>query len=401
MALNLKKALYYRILTLPYITCTATEAASMIDNYVGFEQYFGSKNEPVQTFNPDIQDKKTHLNAVSLSSLFNLAAWTDGLQNQQGQKLNVSAGFLESMIPNAVAERDSTSFYIGINNALFVTINEFAMFCFAQKQFFPDIGENHLEKSPQPLNGYAPGLWLLQYTKSGGKVTDAQSHHLIPKCSIRYMQSIYLAQLMARFVWLHELAHCNNGHVSFIQHQKIANGIHELNDGLHAAALSKPNAKRNLRILRLLEFDADGSAMKASLRIQTDSLENIDGIANQPLEVRVDLALFAAYAMTWLFEEIQAYLDVRAGLTHPSPFDRLQNLFRITTVHLSNHIPDIEERREKAFKRFDTVRDAIPKIFCTQNIQMGIENEHEKQRAKRLASDLISIRAQLEPFAFF
>lgn len=373
----------------------------MREDYVRFETHFRSKPNPVTTFQPDAQDEKTHLYDVSLSSLFNLAAWTDELQNAQGQKLNVLGGFIDSMMPNAVAERDDKSFYIGINNALFVTITEFAMFCFAQKQFFPEVGDAEAESSPQPLNGYAPGLWLLQHTQSGGRVTDDHSRHLIPKCSTRYIQSIYLAQLMTRFVWLHELAHCNNGHVSFVQDRKIADRIHELDDGLQAAQLSKRGNKTNLRVLKLLEFDADGSALKASLRIQTDGLENIDGIAKQALDTRIDLALFAAYAMTWLFEEIQAYLDVRAGLTHPSPFDRLQNLFHITARHLGEHIPNIQYRRESAFKRFDTVRDAIPKIFCTETITSRLTDEVEISRAAKLNAELETLRTNLQPFSFF
>jgi len=373
----------------------------MLNDYAEFERYFRSKAEPLPSFQPDAQDEKTHLYGVSLSSLFNLAAWTDGLQNAQGQKFNVLGGFIESMMPNAVAERDGKNFYIGINNALFVTINEFAMFCFAQKQFFPELGEAKAESSPQPLDGYAPGLWLLQHTQSGGRVTDEHSRHLIPKCSTRYIQSIYLAQLMTRFVWLHELAHCNNGHVSFVQDRKIADRIHELDDGLQAAQLSKRGNKKNLRILKLLEFDADGSALKASLRIQTDGLENIDGIAKQALDTRIDLALFAAYAMTWLFEEIQAYLDIRAGLTHPSPFDRLQNLFHITSQHLGEHIPNIEDRRESAFKRFDTVRDAIPKIFCTEDITSRLTDDVEIARASELNAKLAALRTRLQPFSFF
>jgi len=339
----------------------------MLNDYTQFERYFRSKTEPLTAFQPDAQDEKTHLYGVSLSSLFNLAAWTDGL----------------------------------INNALFVTINEFAMFCFAQKKFFPEIGEAKAESSPQPLDGYAPGLWLLQHTQSGGRVTDEHSRHLIPKCSTRYVQSIYLAQLMTRFVWLHELAHCNNGHVSFVQDRKIADRIHELDDGLQAAQLSRRGNKTNLKVLKLLEFDADGSALKASLRIQTDGLENIDGIAKQALDTRIDLALFAAYAMTWLFEEIQAYLDVRAGLTHPSPFDRLQNLFHITSQHLGEHIPNIEDRRESAFKRFDTVRDAIPKIFCTEAITSRLTDDIEIARATQLNSKLEALRTRLQPFSFF
>jgi len=65
----------------------------MLNDYAEFERYFGSKAEPLPTFQPDAQDEKTHLYGVSLSSLFNLAAWTDGLQNAQGQKFNVLGGF--------------------------------------------------------------------------------------------------------------------------------------------------------------------------------------------------------------------------------------------------------------------------------------------------------------------
>lgn len=41
------------------------------------------------------------------------------------------------------------------------------------------------------------------------------------------------------------------------------------------------------------------------------------------LPMRLGLAIFGAYAMTWLFAEYHAFTNKHYGMTHPAPHERL------------------------------------------------------------------------------
>jgi hypothetical protein len=146
-------------------------------------------------------------------------------RNVEGDELQVVGGFLDTMVPNAMADRWNGRHFIAMNTALFVAIQEFAMFCFTQRDFFPDVGDPLMEESPPPLNDRVPGLWLLDFTSHGGHVEDHHGQTITPRGDSRYNASIYLGLLMARFVWLHEFQHCFNGHVRFVQVSVRACGV--------------------------------------------------------------------------------------------------------------------------------------------------------------------------------
>lgn len=77
-----------------------------------------------------------------------------------GEPLSIVAGYVETLIPNALADFENGTHLIAMNNAMFVAIHEFAMFCFTQRDFFNDVGDPDMEVSPSPLHDSVPGLWL-------------------------------------------------------------------------------------------------------------------------------------------------------------------------------------------------------------------------------------------------
>ena len=78
-----------------------------------------------------------------------------------GKELTVVAGYLDKLIPNALADRVGDRHFIAMNTTLFVAAQEFAMFCFLQASFFPELGNPSLEQSPSPIDERVPGLGLL------------------------------------------------------------------------------------------------------------------------------------------------------------------------------------------------------------------------------------------------
>ncbi|MGJ8629114.1 MAG: hypothetical protein ACSHXB_19305 [Sulfitobacter sp.] len=106
----------------------------------------------------------THIFHTSLESAIEQFRWTANGARASNESFRLNAGFLNTFSPNALADHYEGEYFLGIHVALIVAINEFAMFCFAQQEFFPDIGDRSKESSPKPWNERLPGIWLLDNT---------------------------------------------------------------------------------------------------------------------------------------------------------------------------------------------------------------------------------------------
>lgn len=315
-------------------------------------------------------DAKSQIFHTSLDSSRHLLRWTLRAQNLQGKMFNFHAGFVDIFTPNAFADRFESEHYIGLHSAMFVSISEFAMFCFAQQDFFSEMGNTELETSPEPWDERVPGLWLLDYTKHGGHVETKHSRSLIPKDSERYHLSTCLSFLMTRFVWLHELSHCYNGHVDLVQDRDIALRLYEVS-AMQAAVRrgSKEHDLQTQKLLKHLEHDADQSAFWGGINLQLGNLENIQAIIDMSKDQRVKLVLFASYAMPWLFEQYQSYLGSDNSETHPEPIDRLEYLFETTKTRILSQHPELVELNKEVLNQFDIIRRKIPSLYRSDSLR--------------------------------
>ena len=340
-----------------------------------------------KAFDASSEKESGHLFRVSLETTQAHLNWTEGATNSQGLRFHVTPGFLEIYTPNALADRLENVFIIGMHSALFVAITEFTMFCFAQSGFFADVGDPAKETSPTPVNDKPPGLWLIDFTSDGGHVTDDHSAQLIPRCPERYEISIYLALLMARFVWMHELSHCFNGHVGLIHDRGIALRLNEVQDraSLVSFAKSKEDKVETARTLHALELDADRSALWSSMRIQTGKLENIEGIAALDQQLRQRMTLFGCYAMTWLFEEFQNYMRSKGEGSHPLPYLRLHGLMQTATKNLPAHVDAFAKLEEEVCGEFDFIRRAVPGFYASESVLKDRERADIKGQLEGLA----------------
>lgn len=362
-----------------------------------FREFFASQDPSSSAFQSYEDDETTHLFALSLNSFNSMIEWTKGATNSRGEAFRLIPGFLSVMEPNALADRNSENFFAAMNVALFASISEFAMFCFAQRDFFPEIGDSEMEISPGPLGEYAPGIWLFDRTKKGGKVQREHSEKLPPRCPVRYTTSLYLAHLMARFVWFHELCHCFQGHIDFVRDRGIALRLYEVASNLNVAGQTSTG---HAETLQLLEYEADRSAFWASLRIQTDGHENIEGIINLGATISQQLTLFGVYATTWLFEEYQNYLDLKANLSHPSPYLRLHNLLNVAQQNMPPHIEDFAAMNGRVCRAFDAIRNKIPKLFGSQDLYRDMEDEKIQAALSRAEEAIVELRPDLVAFEF-
>lgn len=372
-----------------------------MDDFALFQK-FARTQRNAEALDTSTGEENVRLFEASLQSARALMKWTGSARNPRHERFAIILGFIDRMTPNAVAGLFEGTYFAGMHTALFVAINEFADFCFTQSGFFPDIGDPAKETSPKPVDERVPGLWLLDHTLSGGSITRQHSEMRTPRDDDRYLASIYLAQLMARFVWLHELAHCFNGHVSYVQNKNIALHLNELAEGQglvsHSKAASPEEQGDTDKILKCVELDADQSAFWASCRIQLDDLENMEGIRAYDLKTRMRMTLFGAYAMTWLFDEFQKYLDARNEITHPAPYIRLQTMLRTANSNVAPLHPDFADWHHDACGQFDTIRKAIPGMYRTDELHSALldENAQEvssfEQRLQELKDELAAFQ---------
>lgn len=363
--------------------------------------HFARARLNAQAFDADPNTERGYLFGSALETARALMGWTKGARNEAGEEFKAVSGFVDVYTPNAFAERFEKRFYLGMHTALFVAINEFAMFCFCQRDFFADIGDPSRETSPRPIDGHAPGLWLLKHTRSGGHVKPEHSEQLTPRCDTRYAASIYLAILMSRFVWLHELAHAFNGHASFAQERGLALRLTELPERLLALEIEDDEADAaHRKTMQTLELDADRSAFWASWRVQIDGLENVEGLAAMEESLRLRLVLFGCYAMTWLFEEFEGYMRSRHAGTQPPPSTRLFAIVQLAKERLSDTRSDFASLNADACAQFDGICQAIPTIFRPAAFMRAAADLEHRVGYETLVQDLEALRLQFNRYAF-
>lgn len=274
-------------------------------------------------FEPDFNKPEEQIFAASLASFRGFIKCIDFAPNEAGQSLNVYCGFVERMSPNAFADHMDGVHYIGMHQALMVTIIDLCLLTLTQSNIFPEIGEAQNELSPSLSEHDEAGLFLLKTTIDGQIINKERDHVRVPKCEHRHVAAVYLSVIMSRFVWFHELAHCELGHVLYLQNKDISQRVNEVANSLDLVAMKRQSSQIT-RLRHVFEFDADLKALVTLLQIEANGLENMDGIKALPEDVRLKFIIFGSFIMTWLFDEYEAFSNNQHGLSHPRPRARLE-----------------------------------------------------------------------------
>lgn len=311
-------------------------------------------------FRPDFDAPAEMAFAASLSSFEALHRASWGAANANGQTLVVEAGYLESMVPNAFADLHGDHHFIGMHQALLVTIMDLVLFAFTQRALFPSIGDAADEDSPAPMNGGVPGLYLLELTLGGGTVDADRARHRIPKDADRHIMAVYLAMLMTRFVWEHELAHCELGHVQFLKAEGHGAYLTEAPFGTELVAQrpSRVSSAELSAIRHAFELEADAVALRRCIAVQIQNMENIPGIAALDPGLRIQMTLFGSYLMTWLFEAYGRHAAIKGGASHPEPMMRLACLQAETAAVLGG-LDGFEAFHAGVLRQLETLLDAL------------------------------------------
>lgn len=278
-------------------------------------------------------------------------------------------GFIEKMTPNAFADHVDGIHYIAMHQALLVTMMDFALFAFTQSAFLPIVGHAAGEDSPPPANGEAPGLFLLNRTLAGRTIAADTDEHRVPKDTRRHIMAVYLAMLMTRFVWLHELAHCRLGHVITLQKGGLGARLYEVPDPLEVVGFRSPSDSgtkaRDLR--HAMELEADAASLRECIRLQFAGLENLPGIAAMELPLRLALTILAAYLMTWLFEEYGRHMETANATSHPTPRDRLARLIALVNDEYGGKVDGFAALHNEIKAQFNALLSSLPSMHNLTN----------------------------------
>lgn len=279
-------------------------------------------NPDHQLFTASLTSIRDHLRTIGLP-----------VSKTHHEPFAVDVGFLESALPNALANKSEATHIAAIHTGLAVTIHEFSLFCFAQSSFLPMIGHPDKEMSPSAADNLPPGVALLIASLRADQDQPVLEQFIMPQCPHRVAAAHYLTLLMLRFVWLHEVAHGLLGHVDYLRHQTQSADISEL----QMDELAVDHGGIDGRVLQCLEFEADGWAMAKALAIQTQGGENIDGVASLHLALRLQMSLLAGFGLCWLMETLASTAERgRLNITHPAPVRRLQMLQSVATRELGS-----------------------------------------------------------------
>lgn len=312
-------------------------------------------------FAPDFDNPAERTFAAALDS-FAAFLQADALDMGGDDRPIILPGFIEKMTPGAFADHVDGIHYIAMHQALLVTMMDFALYAFTQSAFLPMVGKAALEDSPPPMSGEAPGLFLLDRTLAGGTITPDADRHRVPKDAERHVMAVYLAMLMTRFVWLHELAHCRLGHVLRLQQDGSGARLQEVPERAELVGFRRsPDDAAQARDLRhAMELEAAAAALRECIRLQFAGLENLPGIAAMDLPLRLALTILAAYLMTWLFEEYGRHMDTGNAASHPMPRDRLAHLVTLVNDDYGRTIDGFDGLHTETKAQFDILAKALP-----------------------------------------
>ncbi|WP_156842854.1 hypothetical protein [Novosphingobium aquimarinum] len=308
---------------------------------------------------------------AAVSSFRMLAARTRELINAHGAPFKFDCGYVDTAVPNAFADLHESSHVLGIHQGLVITIIEFALYVFTQADQFPQIGDAAGEDSTAPQFGSAPGIFLLAKTMRGETIDNETDRHRVPKDADRHVAAIYLAMIMRRFVWLHELAHGVNGHMLLLKDLGVRAALNEVPNPAMLVSLKKSSlpADEARRILHALELDADASALRTLCRIQLMGGENIEGIATLDFRTRMEMSLLAAYLMAWLFDEYQRFGHTLHDETHPFPRERLAHLVSFASREFDQEVDGFAPFHEEVCASFNRL---AAKISGMHRIEAGM-----------------------------
>lgn len=329
---------------------------------------------------------------LSLMSANNYIEMSLATQRSNATPFQIRAAFVDSFDVNAFATAQGDIHLCGVHSGLAVFLLKFSLFVLAQPDTFADIGKPEAE-APANLNSHD----LLHTFRA--EEADSWS---IPQDAERREFAEDLAQLLLRYVWFHELYHCLNGHVGFLQQFDQHATLHEFPAA--ETALVK-NVQQTATVLlpdtrQLMELDADRTALWACFKVQTGGIENIPSIAERSAAQRLHLTLFAACLMTVMFDHVANSADGPDQQSHPRADARLQNFIRTVASQLADEIGDVRPLFLSVMRDMHALRRCFPSLPDIEALYADLMSPSAQAPMDAAEERLEACRKLWEPFAY-
>lgn len=325
-------------------------------------------------------------------------------RNAGGRGFRVLPLFVESAKVNAFAVDHGGLHVCGINIGLVSAVYELSLFVFSRSTIFREIGDAAGESSPALPPDAALAYWISDRVRAGDGVDGrAVGAELAPRDGQRQIAALFLTLLMLRFVWLHELFHCLNGHAGLRAQEAHGTALHEISDGAVLALVEvEPHAEASSPVSEAycMEFDADRSAFWAMMERQAADEEPIDGVRALPAMLRLRLTAFAGVLMTFLFDQAARRCAAQAGGTHPVAYHRLHNLVRTMASNLSDPAEQMKQLLAHTLTEMDYFQDCLPQAVSGSQLLRDLSHADLQQEFDRVEDTLSATRARFSPVEF-
>lgn len=322
-----------------------------------------------------------------------------------GERFRVYPSFIERPYANALAADLGDGLHLCAMDVGMATILfELACFCFSQTSFFSEVGDARSEAAPSLPEDALLGYWIAD--RVAATLPSAPSgigEELIPLDLDRRLMAHFLTQLMMRFTWLHELYHGLNGHAGLAASIGADGILREMPEGEALALVeTEEEVVAGLpidRLLPLLEFDADRSALNTMIQLQMLRDEPFAVLAEWPLAMRLKLTAFAAMLMTFLFDQSAKRYARATSRTHPAPHLRLQNLVHTIASNPEN-VGSAQSAVSAALEELDNLQTTIAGLTFLRELRRDLLSPASELLFTQLDADLTQVRTRLIPFAF-
>lgn len=345
-------------------------------------------------FDPDEQSDSplAPLLILSLMSTNGYIEQSLTTQRPNATRFRTRAAFVDSFDINAFATAQGDMHLCGTHSGLAVFLLKFSMFVMVQPDTFAAIG-NPAAEVPSKIVGADP----LETFRANNADT-----WFVPENHARKEFAEDLAQLLLRYVWFHEMYHCLNGHVGFLQQFDQHATLHEfpaaetaLVRRLREATSSLPPDTR-----QLMELDADRTALWACFKVQMAGMENIPSIAERSLEQRLHLTLFSACLMTVLFNHAAHRADGSDPYSHPRAEIRLHNFIRTVASQLADKIGDVRPLFLSVMRDMHVLRRCFPSLPDIEALYADLMSPETQAPMDAAEEWLDEARKQWKPFAY-
>lgn len=356
-----------------------------------FSQYVQEEKEQC-TFVPTDENALDHVLVASHVDLQDHIKKFGKCKNTAGESFRYASGYIDEGPPNAFSDQFAGHHIVGMDVMLANIIYRLSLKCFADQEFFSDIGDAEIEGRSQLRANVDCKLWLYRCLNLASYCPAVLSPDS-PRDFTRRNAASYLTLLMLRFIWFHELNHGLLGHTNYLQtireRRKLVDALINIKGSsfyMHEFDTMAVDAIT----LQYMELEADNVAFRQCFKVLNGN-DEFNELLDVPQATRCRLAIFAQFAITWLIDLINKCLNrCLMNTTHPKPSLRLAAFYSLAVHEVRDLYLDASSFVTAAYSQFSNIFGSAQMV----GHQLPISQISNYQAAA------LHLHSALEPFRY-